>query len=81
MLTNKQSDIQVWREVWARDKFKSHNQISKGGFEAVIILGKITKGVSRDREDRRRDCVLGAPNIKRLQEEETRKKPVKEQPV
>lgn len=47
----------------------------------MIILGKITKGVSRDREERRKDCVLGAPNIKRLQEEETRKKPVKEQPV
>lgn len=45
------------------------------------LLDKITEGVRRGREDRMKDCVLGAPNIKRLREEETRKEPVKEQPV
>lgn len=51
-MTNKQLDIQVWREVWTKDtNLGVMLKYQKVVFKAMILLDKISRGGNRNRED------------------------------
>lgn len=50
MLTNRQLEIQIWREVWASDiNLGLVIKYLKVIFNSMILLGKITKEVRREK--------------------------------